>query len=85
MLDSNSVPEEIKQKLRAVAATLDPLRLLDEIRMMQRNLADIAAGDVPRLLPDRDPELETFLKSLRTAWQKGEVRATHAVFPKPGP
>lgn len=83
LLASEAVPEEIKDKLRVVATSLDPLRLLDEIRTMQRHLAELAAGDVPALLVGRDPELESFLKSLRTAWQRGEVRPTHATAPKP--
>ncbi|SLM42189.1 transposase [Nitrospira sp. ND1] len=82
LLASEAVPEEVKDKLRAVASSLDPLRLLDEIRTMQGHLAEIAAGEVPALPASRDPELETFLKSLRTAWQRGEVRPTHAVQPK---
>lgn len=32
LLASEAVPEEVKDKLRAVASSLDPLRLLDEIR-----------------------------------------------------
>jgi hypothetical protein len=83
LLASEAVPEGVKDKLRAVAASLDPLRLLDEIRTMQGHLAEIAAGEVPELPASRDPELETFLKSLRTAWQRGDVRPTHAVPPKP--
>ncbi len=83
LLESDAVPEEIKNKLRVVAASLDPLRLLDEIRTMQRHLAELAAGDVPSLLVGRDPELESFLKSLRTAWQKGEVRPTHIAPSRP--
>lgn len=81
LLASEAVPEGVKDKLRAVAASLDPLRLLDEIRTMQGHLAALAAGEVPALPASRDPELETFLKSLRTAWQKGDVRPTHAVPP----
>lgn len=72
----------MKDKLRTVASSLDPLRLLDEIRTMQGHLAAIAAGEVPALPASRDPELETFLNSLRTAWQRGDVRPTHAVPPK---
>lgn len=79
---SEAVPEEVKEKLRAVAASLDPLRLLDEIRTMQGHLAELAAGEVPARSPSRDPERETFLKSLRTAWQKGDARPTHAGPPK---
>lgn len=46
---------------------------------MQGHLAELAAGEVPALSASRDPEMETFLISLRTAWQKGDVRPTHAV------
>ena len=83
LLESKDVPYDMKDKLRVAAAGLGPLRLLEEIRTMQRRLADLAAGEVPSLLAGRDPELDTFLKSLTTAWQHGEVRATHATRPKP--
>lgn len=82
LLASEAVPEEVKDKLRTVASSLDPLQLLDEIRTMQGHLAELAAGEVPTLPASRDPELETFLNSLRTAWQRGDVRPTHAVPPK---
>ena len=77
LLSSEVVSAEVKEKLRAVAASLDPLRLLDEIRTMQYHLAELAAGEVPAALPARDAELDVFLKSLATAWQGGEVRPTH--------
>lgn len=77
LLESAGVSPEVKEKLRVVAESLDPLRLLDEIRTMQGHLAEIAAGETPTVLPAPDPGLETFLKSLATAWQNGEVRPTH--------
>ncbi|MGH7726777.1 MAG: integrase catalytic domain-containing protein, partial [Candidatus Eiseniibacteriota bacterium] len=83
LLLSEAVPAETKDKLRAVAASLDPLRLLEEIRTMQQHLAELAADEAPALLPVRDPELEGFLNSLATAWQKGEVRPTHRARPRP--
>ena len=67
LLALESVPAEIKDKLRAVAASLDPLRLLNEIRTMQHHLAELAAGEVPTMLPARHPDLDRFLKSLATA------------------
>lgn len=83
LLESVAVSEDIKGKLRTVAAALDPLRLLREIRTMQHHLADLATGAVPVLLTNCDPELERFLGSPRTAWQKGEVRPTHAAAVRP--
>jgi hypothetical protein len=83
LLASDAVPEETKKRLRMVSPSLDPLRLLDEIRTMQGHLAELAAGGVPSVVAARDPELESFLRSLRTAWQKGEVRPTHAMPSKP--
>lgn len=77
LLGSDAVDATMKEKLRAVAATLDPLRLLDEIRTVQRHLADLAAGGVSHVVPHRDADLEGFLKSLATAWHDGEVRPTH--------
>lgn len=77
LLQSDSVPDAMKERLRAVAITLDPLRLLDEIRAAQQQLAGLAAGAVPHVVPHRDGELDQFLKSLSTAWHDGEVRPTH--------
>jgi hypothetical protein len=84
LLASDAVPETVKHRLREVASTLDPLRLLDEIRAMQHQLAELSSGKtshVPPCNPDR--ELEQFLNSLATAWKDGEVRPTHRT--RPGP
>lgn len=83
LLQSDSVPDAMKERLRAVAITLDPLRLLDEIRTVQQQLAGLAAGAVPHVVPHRDGELDQFLKSLSTAWHHGEVRPTHRKQDKP--
>ncbi|MBA3707804.1 MAG: transposase family protein [Planctomycetes bacterium] len=83
LLESEAIFAEVKDKLRTVAVSLDPLRLLDEIRKMQHHLAELAAGQVPTVLAVRDQELENFLKSLSTAWKSGEVRPTHRDTPKP--
>ena len=83
LLKSDAVPEGMKERLRAVATSLDPLRLLDEIRSVQHELAGIAAGEVLHVVPRGDGELDQFLKSLSTAWHDGEVRATHRAKPKP--
>lgn len=83
LLASEAVPEAMKERLREVAITLDPLRLLDEIRTAQHELARLAAGETAHTVEQRDAELDGFLRSLATAWQDGEVRPTHRQKPKP--
>ncbi len=70
LLASPSIDERMKERLRAVLATLDPLRLLDEIRTVQQYLAGLARGDVQQVLPDRDADLDRSLRSLATAWKR---------------
>ena len=64
LLASSAVDERMKDRLRAVLATLDPLRLLDEIRTVQEHLAGLANVDEVHVLPHRDGDLDRFLKSL---------------------
>ena len=77
LLASEHVSEDSKERLRAALTMLDPLRLLDEIRTMQKHLAELSAGRVDHVPPRRDHNLDQFLASLSTAWRAGEVRATH--------
>jgi len=83
LLASDAIPDAIKARLRDVAETLDPLRLLDEIRAMQHHLAMLADGEHPNLPVRRDEDLSDFLTSLATAWRAGEVRPTHCRKPRP--
>jgi hypothetical protein len=83
LLAAPTVTESMKDRLRAVLGTLDPLRLLDEIRTVQHHLAGLAAGERVHALPRRDADLDSFLKSLAHAWRAGEVRPTHRSGPKP--
>jgi len=83
LLASAAITDEMKQRLRAVADQLDPLRLLEEIRAVQQHLAALAAGQTPHLAPRHEGHLDGFLKGLATAWQQGEVRATHCTAPRP--
>ena len=75
--------EEIRQRLETLRATLDPVRLLQEIRAAQQALVRLAdtpvVGDAA---PPAAPTLEQFLTGLRTAWQGGEVRPTSVPKPK---
>lgn len=82
LLADPRTPEEVRQRLRATAATLDPIRLLRDMRSTQQRLVEIA--DTPGMvMADNTPELDVFLSGLRTAWKMGEVRPTAQ--PKPQP
>ena len=63
--------------------TLEPLRLLDEIRVVQRHIAGRARGEVVHVPSHRDMNLENFLRSLETLWRQGEARPTHQAVSRP--
>ena len=77
LLASEAVPAAMKDRLRALAGTLDPLGLLDDIRAVQHHLAGLAAGSTVHPMPQRDADLDGSLRSLALAWRAGEVRPTH--------
>jgi hypothetical protein len=83
LLASAAISEEMKDRLRAVAMQLDPLRLLEEIRSVQHHLAALSAGETTHAAVRHEGHLESFLKGLASAWQHGEVRATHRHAPRP--
>lgn len=82
LLASDAVSEATKERLRGAVLTLDPLRLLDEIRTMQHHIADLALGQAHPVVPQRNADLDVFLRGLATAWRDGEVRPTHREEPK---
>ena len=83
LLTSSTVTEATKERLKAAQAALDPLRLLDEIRAVQHQLAALVAGTRVHVPPTSNAGLEGFLAGLGTAWRTGEVRPTHRATPKP--
>jgi hypothetical protein len=74
LLADPRTPAAVRDRVTALKASLDPVRLLAEIRAAQQRLVAIAdkpmTGDAPA------PTLEVFLAGLRTAWKEGEVRPT---------
>jgi hypothetical protein len=74
-----AIADATKTRLREVAAMLDPIRLLEEIRNLQTQLVAVAEGRGLEPPQVNDPDLSRFLSSLASAWQHGEVRPTHAV------
>jgi hypothetical protein len=70
----------IKEKLAARFQALDPVSLLQQIRIAQQALSDIATYGPPtqQSTPKPSPApIGEFLSSLSSAWKEGEVRATH--------
>ena len=71
----------VKEKLAAQFQTLDPVRLLQQIRVAQQALSDIATFGPPAQHAAPAAVAPTpvgeFLSSLSSAWKEGEVRPTH--------
>jgi hypothetical protein len=64
--------------LRHLLSNLDPVALLDEIRMAQERLAAFAAtGSAPNQVPGDGHDIDTLVRGLATAWKSGESRPTH--------
>ena len=73
LLDDPRTPPEVARRVGAVYATIDPVRLLQDIRAQQQRLVDIA--DIPLRganATKSPPTIEQFLASLKTAWREGE-------------
>jgi hypothetical protein len=77
LLANENVTESQKLSLRETFATLDPVRLLSEIRAAQHRLTqlEISGSNSPVEAPERN--IEKFVDGLSTAWKSGEVRPTH--------
>lgn len=79
----SSVSSAIKERLTAQFKSLDPVRLLQEIRTAQQALSDIAAHGVStEVEPTGATDVAAFLQSLSSAWKDGEARPTHRKQPK---
>jgi hypothetical protein len=77
LLADPRVSETVRARVSALQATLDPVRLLSEIRLAQKQLVEIADRPATsEAAPVSAPTLEQFLEGLRTSWQEGEVRPT---------
>ena len=70
--------EDVRCRVTAIHASLDPVELLRSIRAVQRDLVEIADRPVTDdATPPSEPTVEQFLAGLRTAWHEGEVRPTN--------
>jgi len=78
LIAHSGVAPAIKETLMAQFKSLDPVRLLQEIRMAQQALSDIAAhGTSAEVAPTGATDVAAFLQSLSSAWKDGEARPTH--------
>ncbi|KQW72364.1 DDE-type integrase/transposase/recombinase [Ensifer sp. Root127] len=78
-----STPRAVRSKLSEIAAALDPLKLLEEIRAVQAYLAALVDGETPPPATCEPPNLAAFLASLSSAWHAGEIRPTFSIEAKP--
>jgi hypothetical protein len=77
------IPAAAKSKLQEISATLDPLKLLEEMRAVQAHLAALADGESPPPMTSEPPNLAEFVASLSSAWHSGEIRPTFSIEAKP--
>jgi hypothetical protein len=78
LLAMPDVAESVKASLKVQFDALDPVALLQQIRVAQQVLADHAKG--ARREPDPStpvPDVALFMKSLSEAWKAGEARPTY--------
>ena len=83
-LSDARVTETTRERILALRADLDPVRLLAEIRSAQQALVTLAdAEDATRIGASERARvpIEEFVSGLRTAWQEGEVRPTSKAKP----
>ncbi|MFN9503898.1 MAG: transposase family protein [Rubrivivax sp.] len=77
LLAHSSVAPAIREKLTAQFMSLDPVRLLQEIRLAQQTLSEIAAHGASAEVVAKKLAVADFVASLASAWKQGEVRPTH--------
>jgi hypothetical protein len=73
LLAHSSVPPAIREKLTAQFMSLDPVRLLQEIRLAQQTLSNLAAHGVSPQTETGTPTIADFVASLASAWKEGEA------------
>jgi hypothetical protein len=83
LLQAEGTPMAVRSKLSEIAAELDPLKLLEEMRAVQAYLATLADGETPPPATSEPPNLAAFVASLSSAWHAGEIRPTFSIEAKP--
>lgn len=83
LLQAEGTPIAVRSKLSEIAAELDPLKLLEEMRAVQAYLAALADGETLLPATSEPPNLAAFVASLSSAWHAGEIRPTFSIDAKP--
>jgi hypothetical protein len=82
LLEAPNVPESSKEQLRALAVSLDPVKLIEQIHTLRVRLAVIAKGERPNTSLPQPPRQHTaFLTSVPVAPPVVTVRAAPVVEP----
>jgi hypothetical protein len=84
LLSNKHISESQKAALRDTFNSLDPVRLLNEIRTMQHRLAALEVSNSNASIEAPERSLDKFVGHLSIAWKTGEVRPTHQK-PRTGP
>ena len=70
------MPAAVSERVGELGTTLDPIRLLRQMRVHQQRVVEIADQPTAERKDTAVPPLERFLAGLRTAWADGEARPT---------
>lgn len=82
LIELHTLRVELRSHFDDIIHALDPLKLLEAIRLYQHQLARIVVWDP---VEDKNSDLTTFLQGLSVAWQEGIVNPLHHPAPsKPG-
>jgi hypothetical protein len=85
LLADARVAEGVRQRVVALRADLDPVRLLADIRIAQQALVTVADAALSRSCASSAEitvPIDQFVSGLHTAWRAGEVRPTSKPKPK---
>jgi hypothetical protein len=77
LLANAQMTESQKAALRETFNSLDPVRLLSDIRAIQHHITTLEVANNNAQLDTSERSLDQFVSSLSTAWKAGEVRPTH--------
>lgn len=83
LLDDPRTSRDVRLRVSSMYATLDPVRLLQDIRTSQQKLVDMADTSVTTESGSISaPTIDQFLASLKTIWRHGQANPTARTKPK---